>query len=79
VAGGGPAASILAGLVCERVAGLHLGGQIAAGSYGRVYKGTYFGSKVCFIFLWWGGGQGGGKHLSWVTGGGCKHTGGPGV
>jgi hypothetical protein len=46
VAGGGPAASILAGLVCENVSGLHLGGQIAAGSYGRVYKGTYFGSKV---------------------------------
>jgi hypothetical protein len=42
----GRAASILAGLVCERVAGLTLGGQIAAGSYGRVYKGTYFGSKV---------------------------------
>jgi hypothetical protein len=33
-------------LVCDHIAGLNLGGQIAAGSYGRVYKGTYFGCKV---------------------------------
>jgi len=65
VGGGGPAASILAGLVCEKIAGLTLGGQIAAGSYGRVYKGTYFGSKVRGL-----GGRGGGHALQ---GAGCRN------
>jgi hypothetical protein len=42
----GGLSSVCAGLVCRRIAGLALGGQIAAGSYGRVYRGDYFGSKV---------------------------------
>jgi hypothetical protein len=42
----GGLSSVCAGLVCKRIAGLALGGQIAAGSYGRVYRGDYFGSKV---------------------------------
>jgi hypothetical protein len=42
----GNLSSVCAGLVCRRIAGLALGGQIAAGSYGRVYRGDYFGSKV---------------------------------
>lgn len=44
--GRGSSSSVCAGLVCSKVAGLTLGGQIAAGSYGRVYRGDYFGTKV---------------------------------
>jgi hypothetical protein len=42
----GGLSSVCAGLVCRRIAGRALEGQIAAGSYGRVYRGDYFGSKV---------------------------------
>lgn len=38
--------NLLAGMACERIAGLALGRQIASGSYGRVFSGTYFGRKV---------------------------------
>ncbi|KAF6260297.1 kinase-like domain-containing protein [Scenedesmus sp. NREL 46B-D3] len=48
---GGGLSSVCAGLVCKRIAGLALGGQIAAGSYGRVYRGDYFGSKVAVKVL----------------------------
>eukprot|EP00883_Tetradesmus_obliquus_P013133 jgi/Sobl393_1/6057/SZX69651.1 len=47
----GGLSSVCAGLVCRRIAGLALGGQIAAGSYGRVYRGDYFGSKVAVKVL----------------------------
>jgi hypothetical protein len=48
----GGLSSVCAGLVCRRIVlGLALGGQIAAGSYGRVYRGDYFGSKVSDV-LW---------------------------
>lgn len=33
--------------VCRRIEGLRLGGLIAAGSYGRVYRGEYYTAKVC--------------------------------
>lgn len=33
-------------MVCKKIDGLKLGGQIAAGSYGRVFRGEYFGTKV---------------------------------
>jgi hypothetical protein len=44
--------------VCDSIAGLALGGQVASGSYGRVFRGTYFGSKVCDqvsrgVRVWW--------------------------
>lgn len=33
-------------MVCRKIDGLVLGGQIAAGSYGRVFRGDYFGTRV---------------------------------
>ena len=32
--------------VCSKMEGLRMGGLIASGSYGRVYRGDYYGSTV---------------------------------
>lgn len=37
--------------VCRRIEGLRVGGLIAAGSYGRVYRGDYYGSTVRVLLL----------------------------
>jgi hypothetical protein len=35
--------------VCSKIKGLRMGGLIASGSYGRVYRGDYYGSTVSVI------------------------------
>eukprot|EP00879_Flechtneria_rotunda_P001352 GHRR01001502.1.p1 GENE.GHRR01001502.1~~GHRR01001502.1.p1 ORF type:complete len:1180 (+),score=462.14 GHRR01001502.1:255-3794(+) len=49
--GRGALSSLCAGLVCKKMSGLALCGMIAAGSYGRVYRGAYFGTKVAVKVL----------------------------
>jgi hypothetical protein len=35
--------------VCSKIEGLRMGGLIASGSYGRVYRGDYYGSTVSVL------------------------------
>ena len=46
---GGTAAAV-ARAVCRRIEGLQVGGLIASGSYGRVYRGHYYGSTVSCVY-----------------------------
>lgn len=39
-------AAAAARAVCRKIEGLNVGGLIASGSYGRVYRGDYYGSTV---------------------------------
>jgi len=42
-------AAAAARAVCRKIEGLNVGGLIASGSYGRVYRGDYYGSTVRLV------------------------------